>query len=191
MLLIRSIDHEAAKNRLKEIMSFNRKDKRGGSFKDDSLPKILLDIANYEYRDLVQNSLLLLDRYYSRESSIFHKASTIQLLKTTESNDLYDKITKEVLPVLPHYFEAAADDEEQSPIKELAQRCWLKGEVEGFEPHQINQNIILSFGNDAVHADRILEVRLFFFSFFFRYLFRCIEICSTSLQNSYRKYQHS
>ena len=117
------------------------------SLQDNELPEILLDIANYEAKGLVQTSLLLLDRYYTSASSIFQKALRSQLLNTTESQTLYDRISESLLPILPAYFTTSyTDSPEMSPIEELMHQCWLKDEVEGFEPHQINQNIILSFG---------------------------------------------
>ena len=107
---------------------------------DDCLPNILLDIANYEDLDLVQDSLLLLDRYYSIESSMFQKALKSQLLVTKESKSLHDQISIRTSE------DVDLDGVKVCSLKELAESCWLKNEAIGYEPHQINQNIILSFG---------------------------------------------
>lgn len=102
--------------------------------------KILLDVANYEYPDLVQLSLLLINQYFSLESSLFHKALKCQLLENEESKHLYDVI-----------FRSGSEEGSQNEgvilpsMEQLTEACWLKNEF-GYEPHQINQNIILSFG---------------------------------------------
>ncbi len=108
---------------------------------------MLLDLANYESSDLVQHSLLLLDRYYTTESEVFEKALETQLLITDQSTELYNQIEGLILE-LAEYFRTGSEScqHQSSPIQELTQSCWLEGEVEGYEPHQINQNIILSFG---------------------------------------------
>jgi len=135
---------KAAKNRLEDILKMNH----GGLDRHD-FPEILLDLANYEDTDLIQNSLLLLDRYYSNETALFQKALKTQLLKTKKSKDLYDRIEK-ALPSLEKYFTMEGDDEGLKLIEELTEKCWLTEEVEGFEPHSINQDIILSFGKGAI-----------------------------------------
>ena len=137
MPLYRSI--EASMKRLRKIVSLDEETAGGPRLKDKSLPSILLDIANYEDADLVQYSLLLLDQYYSSESSIFIKALESRLLETEKSISLHKDISKGEHKKI--------DGLELKPIEKLAQKCWLEGEVKGYEPHQINQNIILSFGN--------------------------------------------
>ena len=106
---------------------------------------MLLDLAHYESPDLIQHSLLLLDRYYTAESDIFQKATKSQLLQTDQSAIIYNKV---VGGDLIAYLRTGSGDVHNFsyPIEELTNNCWLEGEVEGFEPHQINQNIILSFG---------------------------------------------
>lgn len=116
----------------------------------EELPDILLDIANYEAPDLVQNSLLLLDHICGAENYIFQRALDSCLLLSDQSKRLYDMIKNEVLPNLPNYFGISMQDEyfvsELSPIQLLTEKCWLKEEVVGYEPHKINQGIINSFG---------------------------------------------
>ncbi len=131
---------QAAMKRLHKIMDLDLAKEGADSdtkLKDEGLPSILLDIANYEAPNLVQYSLLLLDRYYSTESSIFQKALESRLLQTKESTDLYDLISDRK--------EVDIDGVKIPPVLDMAKSCWLKGEM-GYEPHQINQNIILSFG---------------------------------------------
>ena len=117
----------------------------------DQLPETLLDLANYEYDDLIQYSLLLLDRHYTSVSDIFQKASQVCLLETEESRKLYKEVQGMMYKITTYLkvaSTAGVDEPEMlSPIKFLTENCWLEGEIEGFEPHQINQNIILSFGN--------------------------------------------
>lgn len=117
----------------------------------DQLPETLLDLANYEYDDLIQYSLLLLDRHYTSVSDIFQKASQVCLLETEESRKLYKEMQGMMYKITTYLkvaSTAGVDEPEMlSPIKFLTENCWLEGEIEGFEPHQINQNIILSFGN--------------------------------------------
>ena len=114
---------------------------------DDKLPALLLDLANYRYDDLVQRSLLLLDRYYTSQTDIFQKAITTGLLKTPESIKLYNTIEGLFLKLVMFLRIGSVEHAPgPSPVKELTKYCWLEEEVEGFEPHGINQNIILSFG---------------------------------------------
>ena len=126
---------------------------------DDKLPDLLLDLANYRYDDLVQRSLLLLDRYYTSQTDIFQKALHTQLLKTAESIKLYNTIEGLFLKLVMFLRTGSVERVPgPSPVKELTKYCWLEEEVEGFEPHQINQNIILSFGRTdflQLHATRI------------------------------------
>ena len=115
---------------------------------DNQLPNTLLDLANYEYDDLIQHSLLLLDRHYTSVSDVFQKALKAHLLKTEVSAEVYNVVEKNLLR-LKAFLRAGsnADEEDESSVKILTDFCWLGGEVEGCEPHLINQNIILSFGN--------------------------------------------
>lgn len=117
----------------------------------NQLPHILLDLANYECDDLIQYSIKLLDRCYTFETDILQKALQIQLLNHQKSVMLYNTVEHLVVPLVA-YLSIGTDDSgeedvsESSPIKALTDFCWLEGEVEGYEPHEINQNIIISFG---------------------------------------------
>ena len=138
--LLRSI--ETAKKRLRNIMSLDAaaEDERSDcKLKNKNLPDFLLDIANYEAPELVQYSLLLLHRFYSTESSIFQKALESRLLKANDSIALYNKILNGK--------DIDINGRKMPPIAELAESCWLSTDEIGYEPHQINQSIILSFGN--------------------------------------------
>lgn len=128
---------------------------------DKHLPSVLLDLANYKYDDLVQRSLLLLDRYYTSQTDIFQKAFQTQLLKTAESSKLYNTV-EGLLLKLATFLRSGSTEAilGPSPVKELTQYCWLEDEVEGFEPHQINQNIILSFGESTKGFNTFLSMGL-------------------------------
>ncbi len=136
----------AAKQRLKYI---SEKTSDTDLSNNDQLPHVLLDLACYKYNDLIQRSLLLLDRYYTCETDIFQKALQSQLLLTPQSIELYNTIENLFLK-LTSYLRSGSDEDDAakgpSPVKMLTKYCWLEDEVEGFEPHQINRNIILSFG---------------------------------------------
>ena len=110
---------------------------------------MLLDLANYEYDNLMQYSLLLLDRHYTTISNMFEIAQKTHLLKSPDSVQFFNKIEKLMLK-LTAFLRAGSslglDSPERSPIEILTGYCWLEGEVEEIEPHQINQNILLSFG---------------------------------------------
>ncbi len=118
---------------------------------NDELPHVLLDLTCYKYNDLIQRSLLLLDRYYTSKTDIFQIALQSQLLLTPQSIELYNTVEKLSLKLTSYLRSGSSPDEDdaakgQSPVKMLTKYCWLEEEVAGFEPHQINQNIILSFG---------------------------------------------
>lgn len=119
----------------------------------NQLPNMLLDLANYDHDDLMQYALLLLDRYYTSASDIFQKALQTHLLITPTSIEVYNKVEKLLLR-LSAYLRNGSNDRvdqgEDSPVKVLTEYCSLEGEVESFEPHQTNQNLILSFGNDPI-----------------------------------------
>ena len=134
----------SAKSRLKYISEKTDDSDLGDN---DRLPGVLLDLANYQYDDLIQRSLLLLDRFYTSQTDVFKKALHTQLLKTPESIRLYNTI-EGLLLRLAAFLRSGLTETSQgpSPVKELTKFCWLENEVEGFEPHQINQSIILSFG---------------------------------------------
>ena len=117
---------------------------------DGQLPNVLLDLACYKYSDLIQRALLLLDRYYTSKTDIFQRALQSQLLLTRQSSELYNTVEGLFLKLTHYLTSGSSPDEdastEDSPIKVLTKYCWLEDEVDGFEPHQINRNIILSFG---------------------------------------------
>ena len=114
---------------------------------NNQLPYILLDLACYKYDDLVQRSLLLLDRYYTSKTDIFQRAFQSQLLLTPQSIKLYNTVEKLFLKLTRYLRSDESDiDKDSSPVEKLTEYCWLMDEVEGFEPHEINRNIILSFG---------------------------------------------
>lgn len=117
---------------------------------DDDLPQVLLDLACYKYNDLIQRSLLLLDRYYTSKTDILQRALQSQLLLTPQSIELYNTVEELFLKLTSYLRSGSSPDQinsgDPSPVEMLTKYCWLEEEVEGFEPHQINRNIILSFG---------------------------------------------
>ncbi len=138
----------AARQRLKFI---SEKTSDTDLSNNDELPHVLLDLACYKYNDLVQRSLLLLDRYYTSKTDIFQRAVQSQLLLTPQSIELYNTVEKLFLKLTSYLRSGSCPVESEtgscpSPVKMLTKYCWLEEEVEGFEPHQINQKIILSFG---------------------------------------------
>lgn len=113
----------------------------------NELPNILLDLMHYEHDDLVQHSLVLLDRHFSSEREMFDMAVKLQLLVSDESIRVYNAI-EHLLVGMNAYLKVGPGKEsrgEISPVQKLTKYCYL-GEVEGYEPHQINQNMIISFG---------------------------------------------
>ena len=117
------------------------------NYHHDQLAGILLDLSNYKHNVLIQQSLLLLNRFYTTKTDIFKMAFRAQLLVTKESCELYNKMNSMFMKLEVFLKSRSSDETSQSPIKWLTECCWLDKEVEGFEPHQINQKIILSFGN--------------------------------------------
>lgn len=136
-------------NRLNYII-----DQRGDPDLSNSnqLSKMLLDLMHYQNDDLVQHSLLLMDRYYSSQSDIFQKALHLQLLVTEKSVEVYNTV-ESLLTDLTAYLRAGLGSvscgSESSPLQVLTKFCWLEGEAAGYEIHEINQKIILSFGMDV------------------------------------------
>ena len=121
------------------------------------LPDALIDLASYNYEHLIQRSLMLLDRYYTSKSDIFAKAIPAQLLITSESVDFFKAIEERLFLDLLSFLKPGSGSEDteatrsSSVVRELTEYCWLMDEVEGYEPHHINRNIILSFGNFSLH----------------------------------------
>ena len=64
-----------------------------------SFPTLLLDLANYHDDELIQESLHLLNRFYSAEITLFQKAIQTELLVSTESRRVFEEIHLE-LPAL-------------------------------------------------------------------------------------------
>lgn len=134
--------------------------------RQDVLASILLDLAMYGNDDLVQGSLQLLDKIFSSELHLFQRAVQAQLLIAEESVTLYQHIESQ-LHSLRQYLNpkrhlcsqlASQLPNKESPLKELIQKCWVEGEVIGFEPHQQNQKIIYNFGECLRHAFRCMTM---------------------------------
>lgn len=143
----------SAKQRLDSIIAKETEDMDLSH--NQKLPDNLIDLASYEYEHLVQRSLILLDRYYTSKSDIFQKAVSARLLLTPESVELFNAIECNLFLKLLTFLKPGSNLEEHavtrdsSVVQELTKYCWLADEVEGYEPHRVNQDIILSFGQYA------------------------------------------
>ena len=67
-----------------------------------TFPTLLLDLASYDDDQLIQESLHLLNRFYSAEITLFQKAIQTELLVTTNSEQVFEEIRTE-LPLLRRY----------------------------------------------------------------------------------------
>ena len=56
------------------------------------LPSTLLEVVNSESDDLVQHSLLLLERHYSIKNLIIQGGQRVRLLMTAKSKELHEEI---------------------------------------------------------------------------------------------------
>ena len=59
-------------------------------------PALLLDLANYHDDELIQESLHLLNRFYSAEITLFQKAIQTELIVTDESHTVSQVIQMEL-----------------------------------------------------------------------------------------------
>ena len=139
-----------ARERLKTLFSQSELNLNKGS----DLPRILLDLVNYQDDDLIQGSLQLLDKYFSSESDLFRSANQTVLLISEKSVQFYTCLEDTVLSDLREYLDMknVMDSvrgealSRSSPLEQLTQKCWLEGGVVGCEPHHQNQIIIYNFG---------------------------------------------
>lgn len=93
---------QTARDRLEYLFSLTEYYIEKGEFKGDigrTFPGVLLDLANYEDDEIVQESLHLLNRFFSTEISLFQKAIQTQLLVTRESKNVFEQI-QDLLPKL-------------------------------------------------------------------------------------------
>ena len=93
---------QTARDRLEYLFSLTEYYTEKGEFKSDigrTFPGVLLDLANYKDDEIVQESLHLLNRYFSTEITLFQKAIQTQLLVTTESRSVFEQI-QDLLPRL-------------------------------------------------------------------------------------------
>jgi len=116
---------------------------------NNQLPETLLDLMLYQSDDLVQYSLLLLDRHFTSRTGIIDKVLKAQILLSEESVEVYNKIDSLLVELAAYLKSGDASTSvsiTSSPIEVLKECCWLKDEAFGYEPNQANQKIILSFG---------------------------------------------
>ena len=113
---------------------------------------ILLDLANYDSNALVQDSLHLLNRFYSSEVTLFSKAIQTQLLVTDRSKEVFQEIG-ELLPTLRRHLSIEIGNKERGEIIDILEKftdmCVL--EEEESEPHAQNQKILYNYGTFCSH----------------------------------------
>ena len=121
-----------------------------------SLPDILLDVANYKEDELTQDSLHLLNRYYSTEITLFLKAIQTQLLVTDKSEKVFEEVC-ELLPVLRRYLSIEVKEKGRAEIvrilKRFTEMCCLEGDEQ--EPHPQNQKILYNYGEYTAICVRV------------------------------------
>ena len=117
---------------------------------NSSMPQfsaIMLDLANYNCDELVQDSLYLLNRYHSSEINLFLKAIQTQLLLTPKSRAAFQVIGDQ-LPDLRRLLSIDAGEAERSHIisilNSFTDLCTLEGYKQ--EPHLQNQQILYNYG---------------------------------------------
>ena len=131
------------------------------------LPEILLDLMQYQNNDLVQYSLLLLDRHFTSRSGILQKALQLQLLQNQDSVAVYNNVESLLVYVATYLSSGENSSASSSPLEVLIKFCWLEDEALGYEPHQINQKIILSFGISLFcHSLSLHYIYLYLFIYF-------------------------
>lgn len=84
-----------ARERLKYLFSLTEYYIERKEFKEDNhitFPQLLLDLANYEEEEIVQNSLHLLNRLFSTEVTLFEKAIQTELLVTYKSKVVFEMV---------------------------------------------------------------------------------------------------
>lgn len=120
----------------------------------------ILNLAEIsEDEALIEGSIQLLDKHFSSELNIFHRAGRSQLLITEESTELHREIInrrhllKQYLnPKVNLHSQASQSsmsnhEKDSEPfLKKLTRKCWLEEEVEGYEPCRENQRMIYKFG---------------------------------------------
>ena len=135
------------RERLQYVFSLSAYTFENPDFLDHPFPEILLDIANYKDNELIQNSLYLLSRYFSSETSLFQKAIQTQLLVTAKSENVFEEVEK-LLPTLRRYLSIDVKAKERAEIVRILTRfsemCCLEGSAG--EPHPQNQKILYNYG---------------------------------------------
>ena len=157
-------------------------DKRGNPdlSNGNQLPEILLDLMQYQNNDLVQYSLLLLDRHFTSRSGILQKALQLQLLQNQDSVAVYNNVESLLVDVAAYLSSGENSSASSSPLEVLIKFCWLEDEAIGYEPHQINQKIILSFGTSHFCPSLSLNIYIYIY-IYFRYFIGCIEVCCDAM----------
>ncbi|XP_025079753.1 inositol 1,4,5-trisphosphate receptor type 3-like [Pomacea canaliculata] len=116
-------------------------------FVDCEIVDTLLDLAHYDYDEMVSKSLHLLNRYFSAYRALFNCTIQAQVLLTDSSVQVSRQLEK-LMPSFRRLSTAklSRDKAEElvSILNHLISMCHLEGEMD--EPHAINQNILYNNG---------------------------------------------
>lgn len=123
--------------------------------KNGKFPDIMLELAQYDDKDLFQYSLQMLDKFYTLETSLLSSATQTELLITEKSARLYNDIERQLLSSLREFLDwknvmGGLHHAGLSPLQKLSLQCWLDEEEDGCEAHHQNQKIIYNFGRTAL-----------------------------------------
>ena len=123
--------------------------------KNSKFPDIMLELAQYDDKDLLQHSLQMLDKFYTLETSLLSSATHTELLVTDKSVGLYNEIERQLLSSLCEFLDwknviSGLHHTGLSPLQKLSYWCWLDEVEESGEAHHQNQKIIYNFGRSDI-----------------------------------------
>ncbi|XP_070537450.1 LOW QUALITY PROTEIN: inositol 1,4,5-trisphosphate-gated calcium channel ITPR3-like [Ptychodera flava] len=140
--------HNEHKSQAKKAISIlNEMFKDTSYFKGNDLTDILMDLSNYKYDKMVQESMHLLNRRYSTFSNLFTRAVQAQVLLTDKSVEILRDCERK-LPIMRRLSETKMSKEQCETMGEILDMmigfCSLENEPE--ERHPMNQTILYNFG---------------------------------------------
>ncbi|XP_077987360.1 inositol 1,4,5-trisphosphate-gated calcium channel ITPR1-like [Glandiceps talaboti] len=116
-------------------------------FRSEELTEILMDLSNYKYDNMIQQSMHLLNRHFSAYSNLFDRAVQAQVLLTDKSVEVL-KHCEEKLPILRRLSSTKMSSEQCKIMGDILDMmigfCSLENEPE--ERHPMNQTILYNFG---------------------------------------------
>ncbi|XP_070538210.1 inositol 1,4,5-trisphosphate-gated calcium channel ITPR3-like [Ptychodera flava] len=116
-------------------------------FKDKEFREIMMDLSNYKYDKMVQESMHLLNRRYSTYFNLFTRAVQAQVLLTEKSVTVFEDCESK-LPIMRRLSETKMSDTQCETMGEILDMmigfCSLENEPE--ERHPMNQTILYNFG---------------------------------------------